>query len=199
MRVNISDIIIDHRMKATPPSFGRVHNKVRYVAETGEFPYKIAINNDMVLVDGYASYLAAMELGIKAVKCDIMEREIENNASSHPNRRVYIQPVTKKDIYDRSGGICSICGKPLSKNNYTVEHWIPLARGGTNNTDNLRVAHKRCNTCKDSMTINEYCESLLDVVQFQARQNNQIAKIMIRSSVRLVMQLTARKVKSFLL
>ena len=44
---------------------------------------------------------------------------------------------------------CSYCGSPATEgNDLTIDHIIPLSRGGTNRRDNLTVACRRCNTSK---------------------------------------------------
>jgi 5-methylcytosine-specific restriction endonuclease McrA len=52
--------------------------------------------------------------------------------------------------------VCYICGKPVDvtiKDKYnplapTVDHIIPLAKGGTNERENLALAHRQCNMAK---------------------------------------------------
>jgi 5-methylcytosine-specific restriction endonuclease McrA len=44
------------------------------------------------------------------------------------------------------GNRCYICHKKLTK--YHIDHFIPLAKGGTNDPGNLRLACPRCNTSK---------------------------------------------------
>lgn len=51
----------------------------------------------------------------------------------------------KKRIYERDGYKCKYCG---STNNLTIDHIIPLAKGGTNEPDNLRVMCRTCNCRK---------------------------------------------------
>lgn len=50
---------------------------------------------------------------------------------------------------------CALCGKPVDKGlkyphplSATVDHIIPLAKGGTNAADNLQLAHWTCNRQK---------------------------------------------------
>ena len=51
----------------------------------------------------------------------------------------------------RDGWICQICGEPTTGRIGTepldaqADHKIPLAAGGTDDLDNLRCAHARCN------------------------------------------------------
>ena len=54
------------------------------------------------------------------------------------------------------GNYCYICKKPFgSKDKRTIDHWIPLSRGGSWGIDNLRLAHKQCNTWKSDRMPNK--------------------------------------------
>lgn len=44
---------------------------------------------------------------------------------------------------------CWICGQPMGDDR-TLDHVIPLSKGGDNTLDNLRMAHMRCNQRKSS-------------------------------------------------
>lgn len=48
------------------------------------------------------------------------------------------------------------CGKPVSDRDGTVDHMLPLARGGSNNDDNLVAACKKCNELKNNRTPLEF-------------------------------------------
>lgn len=49
----------------------------------------------------------------------------------------------------RDGYFCFICKEPFGKREKpTIDHWIPLSRGGTWVLSNLRLAHKSCNIWK---------------------------------------------------
>jgi hypothetical protein len=54
--------------------------------------------------------------------------------------------VDRLTVYERDGGICHICGKRVSVKSFTLDHLIPVARGGPHVATNLRVAHKVCNS-----------------------------------------------------
>jgi len=54
-----------------------------------------------------------------------------------------------KHLLETEGDICYLCDLPFSdKNRPTIEHVHPLSKGGTWDLDNLRLAHKKCNTDK---------------------------------------------------
>lgn len=56
-----------------------------------------------------------------------------------------------KSLLARDGNLCKHpdCGLELtSKNPPTIDHWFPLAAGGTWDIDNLKLMHKKCNASK---------------------------------------------------
>lgn len=78
------------------------------------------------------------------------------------SERVKIPQYVKEDVYKKSGGVCAICGKTLSKYSYTVDHITPLSRGGTNEPDNLRAVHCDCNQLKGKFLDAEMRKAALD-------------------------------------
>ena len=59
------------------------------------------------------------------------------------------------DIYNRDNWICQICKKPVDKKlsfpspkAASLDHIVPLSRGGTHESRNVQLAHLSCNTSK---------------------------------------------------
>lgn len=70
--------------------------------------------------------------------------------ANHHRRRNAPGSFTAADIEDirkAQGNRCYICGKKLKK--YHVDHFIPIALGGTNDPGNLRLACPHCNYSKN--------------------------------------------------
>ena len=61
--------------------------------------------------------------------------------------RVRYDDVPLGAVWDRSGGICGICGARIT-GRWHVEHIIPLSLGGPHALYNLVIAHARCNLIK---------------------------------------------------
>ena len=67
-----------------------------------------------------------------------------------------IKPLNKrKYLFDKCGGICPSCGKKMTLNNpnayrsyMTIDHIVPVSRGGTNNIENLQAMCRTCNMRK---------------------------------------------------
>lgn len=52
-------------------------------------------------------------------------------------------------VWAKTGGVCHYCGKQTNPfADFTVDHVVPLAKGGTNELDNLVPACRRCNSAK---------------------------------------------------
>ena len=63
--------------------------------------------------------------------------------------------ITIDKLYERDRGICGICGKPVdmsadsNSNEYgSIDHIVPLAKGGKHTWDNVQLAHRSCNSEK---------------------------------------------------
>lgn len=70
----------------------------------------------------------------------------------------------KKTVYARANGKCEICGKPVKFKKMTVDHKIPLSKGGTNDLSNLQLAHLTCNRAKADMLTDEFAELAEQIV-----------------------------------
>jgi len=54
--------------------------------------------------------------------------------------------VDRGYIYERDNGVCHICEEHVDETAFTLDHLIPLSRGGPHMHVNLRVAHRSCNS-----------------------------------------------------
>lgn len=77
--------------------------------------------------------------------------------------------ITLEGLYKRDGGRCHICGMLCLPDDYeirggqkqcgeyypSIDHVIPLARGGSHTWDNVKLAHRRCNTFKSDKDLDE--------------------------------------------
>lgn len=52
-------------------------------------------------------------------------------------------------------GLCYHCGQKFSKDELTMDHLIPLGRGGLSTKNNLVVSCKSCNSQKKNKTVAE--------------------------------------------
>lgn len=77
----------------------------------------------------------------------------EKNREQQHRRRAQMQnaPYEKIDrdlLYDMHQGICGLCNQPVSREEFTIDHIIPVAKGGGHVWGNLHIAHFSCNASK---------------------------------------------------
>jgi len=70
-------------------------------------------------------------------------------------RGAMVAPVHRAHIIERDKGICKLCDEPIDLSltvphpmSLTLDHIIPLARGGTHEPSNVQLAHFICNSRK---------------------------------------------------
>lgn len=78
----------------------------------------------------------------------------------HTNRRHNLK-YTKRAIYLRDRYTCQYCGKELAQSSVTIDHVMPLSRGGTNHFKNCVAACVKCNTKKSNKLPSEAGMKLL--------------------------------------
>ena len=98
---------------------------------------------------------------------DKCSAKAHNKAKDTRRRQLISAAMVDKDItveglYKRDNGICYLCGKPCRLDDYiiqdgqkqcgdwypSIDHVVPLARGGAHSWDNVKLAHRICNSRK---------------------------------------------------
>lgn len=70
-------------------------------------------------------------------------------------RAAYVADVSRSEIFERDQWVCRICRGPVDRSlpprhplAASLDHIIPLAKGGTHEPANVQLAHQRCNAAK---------------------------------------------------
>lgn len=67
-----------------------------------------------------------------------------------------IKLVSRTIIFERSGGICYLCGCGIEFGSFHLEHRTPLIRGGSHSYENVSAACAPCNLRKHTKTALEF-------------------------------------------
>lgn len=177
----------------------KLDERMVYFETTGHFPRPVLLDSSNHILDGYTSYAVAREKGLEEIECtyDMSEYGYNQKKRIRTEYNSSYSWELKKMVYAKSGGICAICGQPLSINNFNIDHWKPINQGGTNEPDNLRATHKSCNRLKNDFMAEEFFSSMTTILAYQSGQNEEIAKSIIHTGIKLVISMSARKLRSF--
>lgn len=102
----------------------------------------------------YATKTEYMKAKNKAWRARNPERRAAHEAKRRTQMRESGEKIDYAAIAKRDGYVCHICGLPVSEDELSFDHVIPLAKSGSHTTDNIKVAHKRCNSRKKDKIIN---------------------------------------------
>lgn len=74
-----------------------------------------------------------------------------------------------RQMVERQGFRCAYSGRELTPETASVDHVIPVSRGGSLGIENLAIVHEEINTAKSSMTLEEFVQVCRDVVAWHDR------------------------------
>ena len=81
---------------------------------------------------------------------------------------------------------CFICGSIIEDDDFTIDHIVPISKGGTNSLDNLAPVHIWCNQMKGNMLKDEFTNKIADIASYEAYNNptSELSMRVIRNMVR---------------
>jgi len=97
-------------------------------------------------------------------------------------KRIHFSLSTRQAIYHNANCRCQICGKLITYEEFTVDHIIPLANGGTNDMSNLQSACLQCNKIKADILPDDFMNKINDITLYQLQNNydKNIAKSIVK-------------------
>lgn len=119
--------------------------------------------------------------GYFAFDLDTNTRAIATQSAIKPHRAKFGK-TTRQSIYHNSNCRCQICGKLITYEEFTVDHIIPLAKGGTNDMDNLQSSCLRCNKIKADILPDDFNETIQNITLYNMTNhyNKSFAKSIIK-------------------
>lgn len=84
-------------------------------------------------------------------KCAARERRRRERIANAP----VVEKIDRLRVIRRDGSRCYLCGRLLARHEITLDHVVPLERGGPHTEGNLRVACRSCNASKGTKLLHE--------------------------------------------
>lgn len=83
-------------------------------------------------------------------------RELRSAYNHRRRARIADRPHEEfafEDIFDRDGWVCGLCDMPVNPAVASLDHIIPISKGGSHTRDNVQLAHLDCNKAKGDRLI----------------------------------------------
>jgi 5-methylcytosine-specific restriction endonuclease McrA len=109
----------------------------------------------VLLLTGKAEPLAMMNVPVWKVRSPSQVIEVPEHIRltiKGKERAWRVPPVNRREVLRRDHHTCQYCG---STHNLTLDHVVPLSRGGSHTWDNVVTACERCNQRKGNRTPEE--------------------------------------------
>ena len=165
--IYIDDITLTYKFYSSKVSSKKLDNKIKGL-HIGLLN-TVIINGRYTLLDGYAIYTVFKENNEIFVPCEFQEY-VKSYKNNHNKERIKIRQL----LYERANGKCYICGRQMVLNDdteklneleATIDHVVPLSKGGTNDISNCAVCCSRCNRIKgDRILTDELKQEIKKIV-----------------------------------
>lgn len=128
----------------------------------------VTLTSNKSVIDGFSIYTI-----FKNNKEIYIPYTIKNKKTSYGGCSEYTRTDFRKALFEERNGKCYICNRDMvlksnSTNKYrlaTVDHIVPLAKGGSNDKDNCIICCSLCNQLKgDKMLTDELRENIKNYV-----------------------------------
>ena len=129
---------------------GRERSGKYYISkrETNEYVTKVCKNCGELFTINY--YVEKREFC--SSRCSNRYHKVQRKARE---RGAFVEPVSIGYLFNRDGGVCQLCGKKVSMDlehthvmSATMDHIIPISKGGRHCKQNTQLAHLMCNSIK---------------------------------------------------
>ncbi len=97
----------------------------------------------VVLMEKYCKSCGAIFNDLKFKICPYCGRELDTRYGRQP-----IPRKLRHEVFKRDGYRCRECGASKDETSLEIDHIVPVARGGTNDIDNLQTLCRECNRMK---------------------------------------------------
>lgn len=79
-----------------------------------------------------------------------------------------VETVDELRVFERDGWMCKLCDEPIDRDGVapdprsrSIDHVIPIARGGNHSYANVQAAHLLCNATKGARVLNQLLDGAL--------------------------------------
>jgi hypothetical protein len=136
--------------RSSKPNYQQIHEKLRNLARDGF----IRVVGDTE--HGGTLYSVSLPSEVPQVS-ELMSE----TTPPHPVENYYLDPKLREELFERDEWTCRYCAEAVTPETVTLDHVVPVSRGGTNERENLVTACLMCNSIKSGRTYKEAAADIL--------------------------------------
>lgn len=134
----------------------RNHSYSRDAISTGEVDASRVYFGQCKYCEAWKSTRAKMAINrLSCLDCQRRRMKENDTRKNHRRRAAGELVMTVQSLAERDGIKCNICTKPVNMSKSgrdplgpTIDHLLPVSKGGSNDSFNLALAHRRCNSSR---------------------------------------------------
>lgn len=97
-------------------------------------------------------------------------QHVKEIQSEDMSKRIVFPQETRMSVYNQSEGRCVYCGRFIPFDEMTIDHIVPLSKGGTNYEKNLQCCCKECNLMKQDLLECDFNKKMKEILKHQLKQ-----------------------------
>jgi len=101
-------------------------------------------------------YTVALPSDVPAVRERMATEECAAEPANH-----YRDPGLRTELFERDSWRCQYCGERVRSNTATLDHIVPVSKGGRDDPENLATTCLMCNSIKSGRTYEEAAPQIL--------------------------------------
>jgi hypothetical protein len=95
----------------------------------------------------------------------LVKEKIAATAPIDQEEDFFTNPEKRSAIFERDNWVCQYCGDKVTKDNATIDHYVPQSKGGNHSKTNLRTCCLVCNAVKSGKLFEEAAPFILKSIQ----------------------------------
>ena len=97
-------------------------------------------------------------------------QHVKEIQSEDMSKRIVFPQETRMSVYNQSEGRCVYYGRFIPFDEMTIDHIVPLSKGGTNYEKNLQCCCKECNLMKQDLLECDFYKKMKEILKHQLKQ-----------------------------
>ena len=128
-----------------------------------------------------------------------------NSGNQVKGKRIKFSKTMRKSVYEASNGKCAICGRTLQiecveQDDYvTVDHIIPLSKGGKNELSNYQATCKCCNQIKADIIPQVFAYKFKSVMVDRIMEDSDMRRAIVKKIVKVMFRQSMATIKAMIL